>query len=86
MNVSPPWAIDSEGRIFHDGQFVALIERTPRRDGITSIGFIMRGVSVDGPDERMQWHDKPFESSVGGTTALRISEDEWEALNEASPT
>lgn len=76
-----PWAIDAEGRIFHEGRFVALIERTPHRDGTSSTGFLMRGVSVDGPDERMRWSNKPFESSVGGTTAMRISEDEWETLN-----
>ncbi len=89
MNDSTPWAIDAEGRIFHEGRYVALIERTPDSDppfaDSTRVTFRIVAVDVDGPDVRMRWHDRPFESGVSGTSArVRLSQDEWQEINDAT--
>lgn len=81
-----PWAIDPEGRIFHEGRFVAQIERTPDNDSPFEDSnletFRIVRVTVDGPDERMRSHARPFESSISGTSArIVLSEDEWNAMS-----
>jgi hypothetical protein len=85
------WVIDSKGRIFHDGRFVAVIERTPDNDSpfqdSNLATFRIMRVIVDGPDERMRSHARPFESSISGTSErVVLSLDEWNALNAAQET
>lgn len=38
------WRIDEEGRIFWQGKWIGVIERTPDRDGRHSTRFLVRSV------------------------------------------
>jgi hypothetical protein len=78
------WDIDCEGRIFHEGRFVAQIERTPENDGYdSSVAFRVMRVVVGSVGHGGESLLPPFtfESRVSGTSAqARIGTEAWRAL------
>lgn len=77
------WAIDQEGRIFFEGNYVARIERAPESDGRSSQAYRVMHVLVDPDVVKDALIDPPvFESRVLGTSAVDlIRESEAKALS-----
>lgn len=76
-----PWAIDAEGRIFYEGRFVALIERSEDSDGSCSTAFCTLRVEVD-DTSKPRLLNRIFESRVSSTSdRVRLTKDEWDTLN-----